>query len=390
MYYKIDALDSWFFRNSAPFDASINMSAESIFPPFPSVYAGALRNCAVPIFNKERSKNTFSRSLKIGWNGVIADGHALFPAPLDLYITEEEKNKFLAHKMALYSCNGSSAYLPYALHAPVKVGKPPFISGGAYLDENAITEYLNPSSSNYSVCALGNYLSKETHIGIEIDSSLKTTVNGQFYQQTLITPQKITPDNALQQCSLAVEATGIESPEEAIIRLGGEGKLGVISYIKEELPLPGPPNIEKYNCFKLYLATPAIFEKGWLPGWINEENMTGIFTHKRHSVRVKLFSAVVGKLIAVGGFGFDRDKNECYPTKMRYAVPAGSVYYFKLLDGSMTDVIRLFHKRCISDYRETLGFHYERKNRLRYCSRGFGYSLVGAVGENQRGEFQDV
>lgn len=390
MYYKIDALDSWFFRNSAPFDASINMSAESIFPPFPSVYAGALRNCAVPIFNKERSKNTFSRSLKIGWNGVITDGHALFPAPLDLYITEEEKNKFLAHKMVLCSCNGSSAYLPYALHTPVKVGKPPFISGGAYLDENAITEYLNPNSSNYSVYALGNYLSQETHIGIKIDSSLKTAVAGQFYQQTLITPQKITLDNVIQQCSLAVEATGIESPEEVIIRIGGEGKMGVISYIKKDLPLPEPPNIEKYNCFKLYLATPAIFEKGWLPRWINKENMTGIFTYKKRSVRVKLFSAAVGKPIAVGGFGFDRDKNGCYPTEMRFAVPAGSVYYFKLLDGSMTDVIRLFHKRCISDYRETLGFHYERRDRLRYCSRGFGYSFVGTVGENQRGEFQDV
>lgn len=390
MYYKIDALDSWFFRNSAPFDASINMSAESIFPPFPSVYAGAFRNCAVPIFNEERSKNTFARSLKIAWNGVIANGRILFPAPLDLCISENKSEKFLAREMVLSSSAGSSAYLPYFLHTPGKIGKPPFINGGGYLDENAINNYLNSKSSNYSVYALGEYLSKETHIGISIDPDLGTAVAGQFYQQTLITPKKITHDNIIHHCSLALEATGIEIPEKSIVRIGGDAKLGTVSHIEEELPLPEPPSIESDCCFKLYLSTPAVFEKGWLPGWINKENMTGIFTYKKRSVRVKLFSAAVGKPIAVGGFGFDRDKNGCYPTEMRFAVPAGSVYYFKLLDGSMTDVIRLFHKRCISDYRETLGFHYERRDRLRYCSRGFGYSFVGTVGENQRGEVKDV
>lgn len=395
MYYRIDAIDSWFFRNAAPFDAGVNTYGKSIFPPFPSVYAGALRNCAVPIPNPNSPKNTFARRLKIGWNGIIIDKHMLFPLPLDLYITKSGDEKFIAHEMVISSAAGSSFPLPYFLKSPTELKKPPHISGGAYVDENVIKAYLNAQSSDYSVYSLGDYFSEETHIGIRIDPLSGTVADGQFYQQTLITPK-----NNIRQCSLAIETSGIEIPEKSIVHIGGDGKLGVISRIGENLSLPDPPSIENDSCFKLYLATPAIFEKGWLPGWINRENMTGIFTHKKHSVRVKLLSAVVGKPVAIGGFGVDKDKDKnknkdkdkdkICPREMRYAVPAGSVYYFKLLSGSMTDVIRLFHKKCISDYRETLGFHYEKMDRLRYCSRGFGYSLVGSIGKNQRGEVHNV
>lgn len=397
MYYQIDAIDSWFFRDAAPFDAGgVNNYAESIFPPFPYVYAGALRNCAVPIENPDCNKNTFSRRLRIGWNGVIADNHIMFPIPLDLYI-EENDGRFIAHELGLSSAAGSSFPLTYFLKSPQKNKKPPHVNGGAYINEKVMRDYLYAETSDFSVCPLGDYIIKENRIGNGIDDNKRMAATGKLYQQTLIIPS-----NEEHRCSLALEASGIKSPEKSIIHIGGDGKLGIVTRIEKELPIPEPPNIDS-DCFKLYLATPAIFEKGWLPGWINSETMTGTFTHDKHSVRVKLFSAAVGRPVAVGGFTCKKNEKSSEklhdgkdyklkptPKEMRYAVPAGSVYYFKLLDGNMKDVIRLFHKKCISEYRESLGFEHWKISRLRYCSRGFGYCLVGAISKHKRGEIHDV
>ena len=387
MYYRIDSIDAWFFRNAAPFDAGVNTNGESIFPPFPSVYAGALRSCEEPIQNPNGGRNTFARRLKIGWNGVIADGRVIFPLPLDLYVSEKsDDHKLLAQEMILSPASGSSFPLDYFLKQSQRQGKPPHIDGGAYLDSSDMSAYLNGEQKDYSVRPLGNYFSKDIRIGIRIDTASGKAADGQMYQQTLVTPKKITPNGKNHSCNLALETSGIEVPRRSVVRLGGEGKLGVIECVEEMLLLPDAPDIQQSKYFKLYLATPAIFEKGWLPGWINPENKKGVFTYKKHGVRVKLLSAVVGKPIAVGGFGIDRDKKESRPREMRYAVPAGSVYFFELLDGKLADVIRLFHKRCISDYRETLGFRYETWNRLRYCSRGFGYSLIGVIDKNRGGK----
>lgn len=72
---------------------------------------------------------------------------------------------------------------------------------------------------------------------------------------------------------------------------------------------------------------------------------------------------------------------------MRYAVPAGSVYYFELIQGSFGDAVSLFQGNCISEYRENLGFDYQVFNRSRYCDRGFGYALVGRLGKEQEDVF---
>lgn len=418
MYYKIDAIDSWFFRNPAPFDASFNSYGESIFPPYPSVYAGALQNCAVAIPNPERKVDNFTRALRIGWNGIMTDKHILFPLPLDLYITknkEKDENKkedsmYTAQIMQLAYSSGSSHPLRYFLTFKErdKNNKPLHIAGGGYFDEETMNSYLKGDNQEYKVVSLENYISKEAHIGIGINSSTGTIEKGMFYQQNVIVPKKISVEiyedeiskekkikYQLKQCSLALEASGIEMPEKtAIVRLGGEGRLGKVTQIEKDLPIPVAPEnkLAGDDYFKLYLATPAIFEKGWLPGWINKEageKWIGKFTYKKHSVRMELISAAVERPVAVGGFRFNR------PSELRYAVPAGSVYFFKLLDGKMEDVIRLFHKKCISDYRGSDDLSRERffdkkRDRYRYCSRGFGYCLVGSISKVQKGEINDV
>lgn len=383
MYYKIDAADTWAFRGALPFDAGISHGFQSLFPPFPSVYAGAFRTCASPVqtFSEIR---TVSKAMRIGWNGVIADGRFLFPAPLDRY---SESSDALAEKR-LASAAESSAPLPCYLAGRSGTDKDKISSlGSLYLDESALGAYINGSCHVLPCVSLDSYIKKETRIGIRMDRVSRLAADHDLYQVTMIRPE-----NGEKRCSLGVEASGLEIPEGTAVRFGGEGKIGYIHSMDTSPKIPNGPEVWDKKYFKLYLATPAIFEKGWLPGWIHERDLKGTFSYKGRSVTVRLLAAAIGSSRAAGGFGYKNEKGRRIPTprEMRYAVPAGSVYFFELLQGRPADVIKLFHRRCLSDYRETLGFQYAPWSRMRYCDRGFGYCLVANISDAQKGGCLDV
>jgi len=109
--------------------------------------------------------------------------------------------------------------------------------------------------------------------------------------------------------------------------------------------------------FKLFLATPAIFENGWLPYWIKEENLEGEF----NGIKLRLIGCSIGKFNLIGGWNIVKEE----PKPMHKAAPAGSVYYFEILDDSPPEAIKeAFHFRNISDINS---------------EEGFGLSLIGEV-----------
>ena len=159
---------------------------------------------------------------------------------------------------------------------------------------------------------------------------------------------------------LLVKINEIDSmPEKGLFTLGGEGKTVRFEKINNN-PLEDLENMNfelKDGIFKLYLATPAIFENGWLPRWINAETLEG----EKDGIKLKLIACAIGKYLRIGGW--DMAKNE--PKPMYKAVPAGSVYYFKVLNGaSSNDVKNIFHFKNISDINP---------------EEGFGLSCVGVV-----------
>jgi CRISPR-associated protein Cmr3 len=175
-----------------------------------------------------------------------------------------------------------------------------------------------------------------------------------------------------------------------VVKLGGEGKIAKLEEVCEVMP---EIKVEaRSDYFKLYLATPSIFKNGWLPEWINPNTMEGAFIFRDKKIKVKLLTAAVRKFVTTGGYGYDTEVEEHRPREMRYAVPAGSVYYFKILEGDFNRAITLFNQKCISDYRESLGFLPDnnrfKRTRFGYCDRGFGYVLVGKLTEDQIKEFE--
>jgi len=381
MMYKIKAIDQLFFRSGTPFEANGETHLiQSFFPPLPSTYAGALKAFAV---DKE-SKH----ALKIGYNGVMHDKEFCFPKPFDITVTKEhccvknenEEKYYDLETMKLMSSPPSNFQLPYCLAPEYKNSKKVKSPDDIYLKQQDLQRYLNGEEGVMAGSSLSNHLHKEKKIGIRTNSKTKEEDDGMLYQIEMCRP-----DDKLQ---LAVEVKGIEIDEAKSIRLGGEGKVATVVKPKEKseekLEITKIESDSKY--FKIYLATPAIFGKGWLPKWIDEETMIGSFSGKnKKKIKVKLIAATVDRFVPVGGFGQEKEEGKFQPREMRYAVPSGSVYYFEILNGTFQDAVSLFHQKCISDYRLNYGFEYiePRFDRLIYCDRGFGYSMVGSLSKKQ-------
>jgi CRISPR-associated protein Cmr3 len=115
--------------------------------------------------------------------------------------------------------------------------------------------------------------------------------------------------------------------------LGGERRL---VHWKKSDAVPGwkcPSSIQTALAtekqVRMILATPAIFKHGWLPGWlINqlEGSPPGV------NVKLRLVGVSNGRWKAVSGWSLAPPRG---PKPIRRMVPAGSVYFFKVLDGDV-------------------------------------------------------
>ncbi len=364
--YQINPIDNFFFRSSVPFECSGETSLiGNTFPPFPSTYAGALK----PFKTEKR--------IRVGFNGIAINNEIYLPKPLDL-MSYKQGSEIFCRGMELVSSPLSSFPLPYLLATRTENASKDKSFDDLYINYNDFTRYQNGVEADFKCIRLSDYIIKEPKIGIAIDKDSNTAKDEQLYQI-----QMLRPDKGLK-IICDVKNTAIN--EEVVVRLGGESRMAKISPFDVELN--DSLNTTNSSYFKLYLATPAIFKNGWLPAWIDPDTYTGRFSFKDKSIAVSLISATIGKKLPIGGYGYDltfdsnkTEKRISKPKEMRYAVPAGSVYYFKITNGSFQNAKSLFNQKCISDYREDYGFDYPEKqyNRIKYCDRGFGYAIVGKL-----------
>lgn len=367
--YEFIPVDNFFFRSAVPFESTGETSLMgSVFPPLPSAYAGAIKSYAVP-----------KRRIRVGFNGIKIGNDFLFPKPLDL-ISFEKDQKAYCRNMTIAPSPLSSFSLPHYLCDEKRSKGKTKVEDNLYMSHKSMQNYLEGNEEEYECTSLSSYIVYEPKIGIAINKEKGTVKDEHLYQIKMLRPTG--------GLKLIADIKNVSIDRDSIVKLGGESKMAKIDSLDSNLTIGS--SVRESSFFKLYLATPAIFKNGWLPAWINPDNMIGRFSCRDKSVKVQLITAAIGKKIPVGGFGYDSEftdsskkviKREYRPREMRYAVPAGSVYYFKLLEGSFQNAITLFNQRCISDYREDYGFDYptEQYNRIKYCDRGFGYAIVGSL-----------
>ena len=370
----LQANDTFFFRDGRPFTKGDQSEGYSIFPPLPPTILGALRTAYIAehgdlsAFYAGKMEMTIGTPDSLGsisLNGVFLayrESTIYYPIPLDLVVKKNEtNNRLYVLEVGTKSSNlSSNASLTYLLKWSGAEDVESETNGR--LEGIDMTEYLLGGQTEFIFRPIEDFIRSEPKIGIERDYRTSAAKDNMLYRINMsrFQSQFLKPNErkALSDLGFVVDyQCDIELPANGLLKLGGEGKS--FTY-KRSCHTPDPlateddiaalkEAIRSLGAFKLYFATPAIFNHGWLPKWIDKNT----YKAKNQSLSFELITAAVGKPIAIGGW--DMKKNMPKPT--RQAVPAGSVYYFEISDDSCVDtIVNTFHYKNISDYQAKEGF----------------------------------
>lgn len=356
----VEALDTLFFRDGKPFTMGAETWADAIFPPSPSVVYGALRAQYFGEHPKElplaRTETDPTRFLTISLLALHNGDELLFPLPLD-YVTDKETDD----PEGLLLQREEKTPVSNALVERIFLTEPEqtveTVEQG-FLDCEQLERYLTCKAKTVQYETLTDYTVPEPKLGIGRNNETHTTAEGLLYRVDMrrLEPKRVFGQETAKTLYLQVNYSGLPITDRGVFRFGGEGKMA--AYYPVDVSLPAAPSLQS-NRFKLYLATPALFKHGWLPGWIDPNTLKAV-TPPYSDLKIRLETAILGKSVRIGGFWMKTEQYDAKPKVMRQAVPAGSVYYFTV-DGEMQDsekqqIVKLFHAQRISDYDQQQGF----------------------------------
>lgn len=355
---EIHALDTLFFRDGKPFERGEESVANGSFPPLPSVIYGALRTAFLgESFEKQDfafdNFVTESAMLEIKQFFLKINQELFVPVPLDLIGYEKDEDGDRKTKadliVQLIPKPAASSSLSAFVLKTSKTIKAKELSGKFLLKFPSLKSYLEGTNTSFTPTALN--LTFEPKLGIGRNNFSRTTEDGLLYRvnmqrlESKLDFQKKTLHNTF---SLVVGFDKIELiNKKGFFKLGGEGK--VINYESYSKENDIPCITLKENRFKIYLATPAIFNNGSVPDFIQK----GFFEKGETKINVRLLTSAIGKPIMVGGFDMDKRM----PKAMYKAVPAGSVYYLETDSTENANLLAQFlHQTSISEIRKNEGF----------------------------------
>jgi len=357
--FRLRALDTLFFRDGKPFSMGEETWAKGIFPPYPSTVHGMLRSVYFSDhLNQLSGANTpADPTTRLTIYGYLPslNGAPAFPIPNDLYAIDKSKNqKALLFKFRESDAGGgiiSSYKHAFVLetHGNVKIEE---LGGKALLRKEVFENYLNGKAGEYPFERITQYVEDEPKIGIGRDFNTRTASEGKLYRVSMQRPQ-----GKEGEITFLVKFNGITLPEKGLSRFGAEIK--AIEYENYSFPNISNPLDDNDTHFKIYLASPAVFEEGLYPGeWF-----------KNHGL--KLLAAASGRHQYIGGF--DLSKQE--PKEMRRAVPAGTVFYIEETGVKKAGSVKhLLHEGSIYNLAPSNNSYKEE-----YQKRGFGLTYLGKI-----------
>lgn len=353
---RLNALDTWFFRESRPFDSIGGSELASVFPPPPRTVLGALRTAIGDALGadwqqfqsqKENYRLPDGRKLYdlIGYADDLAglalggvwlalDGERLYPAPL--FLLRRRGGDFARLRIGgAVRTRLGNARLPVA---PDREERAP---AGAWLTRAGLEKVLQGGVPDEGELHERQALfSEEPRLGIARDNGARTVLNGLLYQSRHIRPQA--------RLSIEADIAGLDGLdiESRIVRLGSEGRMSNLAFaatpVKPAQPTPGKNSVGLI----LTLLTPALFG-GWLPADFVLENQNGVdvWRGEINGIALTLHAAALGKAQREGGWDMVGRK----PRAVQSLIPAGSSYYCTVDDGNLAAAIAALHGRQIGD-----------------------------------------
>ena len=355
--------DTFFFRDGRPFTRGQQSEGYSIETPFPSTVMGALRTAYIAFcgdmaqFTSGQMKSVIGtkQSLigaSIQVKGVFlghGDGSLYYPTPRDLVSEKKSENRTL-YPLSMESQSDTFSSNSNSELSKILTWNDPTMQVehvGGHISCDNLRRYLLGQTSGLTSEKSG-FIIDEPKVGITRDHKTLTAAEGMLYR---INMKRFSNS----EFGFVVDVDGVDRlPKSALIKLGGEGKGFTYRVASQKTdPISAADHsiirdmVRESGKFKLYLATHAIFDNGWLPKCFHKD--------------IELMTAAVGNYVTIGGWNVADHS----PKKAYRAVPAGSVYYFRLVNGADVDaILDCLHYKNIGDQR---------------TQEGFGLVYVGAI-----------
>lgn len=327
-------------RDGRPFGNASGHRMKSLDWPYPSVLAGSLRTLLGKL------AGGFSDEIVAGLKRIEIAGplpllnHELyFPAPRDILVYEEDGvRRHMRLWPAQYTggCDLPDGLAPVAVTKDVKPADVP-----AYWSSNRMAAWLCGESPTILPPTLEEaapgtgYLKapdkdERTHAAIDMNT-------GAAADGMLFTTVGLDMTEGLQ---IAARVDANDDWTTHLNRLGGlypfGGERRLVHWQRDDntswqcpSELQATLSESGTRLIRLILATPAIFDQGWRPGWLNAHWQGSPPCHP--GITLKLISACVDRWKPISGWSLE--KGRWGPKPVRRLVPAGSVYFFEVEKG---------------------------------------------------------
>lgn len=362
------------FRDGRPFSADA-AAAETLPFPRPSTLAGAMRTAwaeSQDNFDYQQQGNSL---LDKSVQGPLLlefkpqQAKILFPVPADSLCLTDENGDNCIYRLspAAINANNEGTDLPHSALQPIFLQqannqKPTKNAATFWYLDNFEQWLLDDSTTPFSASGQGiTSLPVELRTHVAINPTTQTNKTAHLFQTAGIdfSEQQHTDNAQLINRGWNNTHYGLlmrfsESMPAAYRTIGGEARLGHIQQTDNQWPVcPAELAIKLKDCktFRLHLITPAIFEHGYLPGFIDPETLTGTLGELELTLR----AAAVPRWQAGTSWDMLKGKQGKGMRKVDRLVPAGAVYWFEITTGNAAELETLWLS-SISDARQADGY----------------------------------
>jgi CRISPR-associated protein Cmr3 len=366
---SFSAVDSWFFRETRPMDAS--GESQSIFPPGIRTVSGAIRTWIGEqqqvdwqafksdkshplrkVIGSSKDDDLGALSFKGVW--ISKQGKRLYPAPLHLMKNEQQLYRLQLVEKGIICDLGKNIRLPELPCEEAKGSKP---LENTWVDEETLQAILSGEQVDYDeqhFFTADSLFSRETRTGIARDNALRTDKESMLYQTQHIRP--------VSEIMLEVDVSGLPDnvvSGNALVRLGGESRAASLVVNEKSSALPAikinSTDLTDRQGIIIYLLSPLQmqymnYKNQPLPdfGFVEQAKKSSYWKGNIAGVDLKLHGAVVGKSIRDGGW--DMAKHQ--PRDDRSLIPAGSVFFCEVSNGSIADAIDALHGKQLGELQQ--------------------------------------
>lgn len=397
---QIQPLDSIMVRDGRPFNNTPGVRAHTLGDITPSVLAGTVRTMLAKrrqAYNGSSSPIDYFSKLPVFGPLYRWQGSLYYPMPQDAELYEEN-GKIGLHKVMPVNPDsfkgdgqgfygiGADGRLEDKLWLPLGAGKHKAVQNApAYVSADWMQRWLSESLTEAQVAAQINkwreevkaqaqkppFYIEDAHVApheaplflpafhrqerthTAIDAERHAAKEKYLYStESLVFPDGLTLE---AEVDLPAGELGWTGELSELHTMGGERRLAHFSGAAEppsQQVLWGCPDeikksLEGVGYIRMVLATPAFFRKGWQPGWLNEYLESQPLWDT--GVKLRLLWACIPRWQPVSGWSYSQQRKGFNEKAIRRLVPAGSVYFFRVLEGNASCLAETCWLQSVSD-----------------------------------------